>query len=480
MEKKFKYKPSAIKYKLLVFSCSLFIRNNYLFSKVLMRTLCLVVISCSLFTAFANDTTKLKSFSLKQAQDFAISNNYQTKNAATDIEKSKKLVAQTTAIGFPQINASVSYQDMIDIPVTLIPGELGGQAAGTFIPLKFGLQHNGSGAITASQLLFDGSYIVGLQAAKTYLDLSKKVLEKSQIEVRESVAQAYYLVLVAEENKLILDSTLAITKKTLDQTKEFLKNGLIEDTDVDQLQLLVSNLENKQNMITRQVEIFYNMLKFQMGIDLKTGIQLTDKLSDIVNSALALNLVSQDFDYKKHIDYRSLKTMESVDILLLKKDKFGYMPSLNCFITTSRNAQRNDFDFFTSNQPWYKTTIFGINLSLPIWDSGIKHFKIQQDKLELQKHGIELTQAQQGLTLAVQNTKSQMKTYSDQYASEIKNMALAKKIYDKTLYKYKEGVSGSLDLTQVQNQYLATQGNYFNTILQLLNSNSNLNKALGN
>ena len=441
----------------------------------------LILVSCVLYlVSFGSDTTKVKSFSLKQTQEYAMANNYQTKNAATDIEKAKKMVLQTTAIGFPQINASVSYQDFIDIPTQLIPGEFFGEPAGTFIPVQFGTTYNGSGSITASQLLFDGSYVVGLQAVRTYLDLSKKALEKSEIEVREAVAQSYYLVLVAQENKKILDSTLLITKNAFEQTKQYQLNGLLEETDVDQLQLLVSNLENKQNMVSRQIEIAYNMLKFQMGLELKNNIQLTDNLNDIVKIALAQNLVTQDFDFKKHIDYRSLVTMEAADRLLLKKDQFGYLPSLNCFITTSRNAYRSDFNFFTSKAPWFKTTIFGVNLSLPIWDSGIKHFKIQQDKLELQKHGVEMTQAQQGLTLSVQNTKAQMKTYSDQYLTEIKNMELAKKIYNKTLIKYKEGVSSSIDLTQIQNQYLATQGNYFNVILQLLNSNSNLNKALGN
>ena len=164
----------------------------------------------------------------------------------------------------------------------------------------------------------------------------------------------------------------------------------------------------------------------------------------------------------------------------MKKDRSAYFPSLYGFFSTARDAHRTDFDFLYSKQPWYRTTILGISLSVPIWDSGIKHYKIQQDILDIRKTEVSMKQAQEGLVLDVENSKAQVYTYTDQYNSNVKNMQLAKKIYDNTLYKYKEGVSTSLDLTQVQNQYLTTQGDYFNTILQLLNANSNLNKALGN
>ncbi len=470
---------------------------KFLIKQVIVYCL-LFIANCSLFTAFAGDTTKLKVFTLKEAQDYAIKNSYKTINAARDIEIAKKQVWQITGIGLPQINTSGSYQNYIDIPTQLMPDFLSPVIEGVLLqkelikkdqltppsnqklPLQFGTKHNLTGSITASQLLFDGSYIVGLQAAKTYVDLSVKSLAKSEIEVREAVAQAYYLVLVAEENKKILDSTMVTINKTLNDTKEFHKSGFIEETDVDQVQLLASNLENKLNMVKRQVEIVYNLLKFQMGIDIKENITLTDKLTDIVNMSLAQSLTSQTFDVNKHIDYKLLQTTKQFSMLNLKKDKYGYLPSLNCFIMTSRNAMRSDFNFMTSKEPWFRTTIFGVNLSLPIWDSGIKHFKIQQDKLELKKTDIMIKQAEQGLSLEVENNKSSVKTYSDQYVSELKNMELAKKIYNKTLVKYKEGVSSSMDMTTAQNQYLSTQGNYFNVILQLLNANSNLNKALGN
>ena len=472
------------------------------FSNQILLTLLICLASCVLcLVSNANDTTKVKSFSLKEAQEYAIENSYNTRNAAYDIEKAKKIVRQTTAIGLPQINGGIKYQDYIDIPVMLVPDFISPTIDGVLqnelrkdafktsyvppsnnqkFPISFGSQYNGDANITVSQLLFDGTYIVGLQAAKMYEQVSSKMLTKTQLEIRESVAQAYYLVLVAEENKKILDSTLASINNTLNQTKEFLANGFVEETDVDQLQLLTSNIENKLNMVNRQIDISYNLLKFQMGVDISDRIKLSDNLQNIVDMALVKHLTSQSFDYKNHINYKIIETNQNLNELVLKKDRSTYLPNLSCFFTTARDAYRNDFNFLTSKEPWYKTTIFGISLNVPIWDSGIKHNKIQQDILEIKKTEVSMKQAQQGLVLDVENNKSQVYTYTDQYNSNIKNMELAKKIYNKTLYKYKEGVSTSLDLTQAQNQYLSTQGDYFNTILQLLNANSNLNKALGN
>lgn len=442
------------------------------------------------------DTTM--SFSLKQAQDYAVLNSYKTVNAGTDITIAQKKVGQTTTIGLPQISASAKYQNYIDIPTQLMPNFLTPAVDGVLLqhglitpsellpassdkfPVQFGSKNNFTADVTATQLLFDGTYIVGLQAAKTYVEISKNTYAKTEIEVKETVAQAYYLVLVAEANRSILDTTLQNLNKILSDTKEYLKNGYIEETDVDQFQILVSTMTNKLNMVDRQIEIAYNLLKYDMGLGLGSKVILTDKLDNILMNAVAENLVAKDFNYKNHVDYKALQTLEKADLLVLKKDKFGYLPSMAAYISTSRNAQRSSFNFLEKGQDWYKTTIFGVSLTIPIFDSGLKHFKIQQDNLDLQKLKVLQSQMQQALELGVENSRAKLKTYTDQYQTDLTNMQLAKKIYDKTIIKYKEGISTSLDLTQTYNQYLTSQGTYFTTVLDLLDAQSDLNKALNN
>lgn len=459
-----------------------------------------IMFCCIHLATFAQNTASdtIQKFTVKEAQNYAVQNAYKTTNADKDIAIAKKKVAQTTAIGLPQVNASLKYQNYIDIPTQLMPdfltpavegvllshglisaSELTGSSGNKF-PVQFGSKNNFTADITATQLIFDGAYIVGLQAAKTFVDISKNAYTKSEIEVKESVAQAYYLVLVAEQNRIILDSTLTNIKKSYADSKKYLENGFVEESDVDQFEILVSTMENKLNMVDRQIEIAYKLLKFQMGLDLNKKIELTENLEDLINNSMAENLVLKDFDIKKHIDYKLLQTQEQIGILSLRKDKFGYLPSMAAFITTSRNAQRNQFDFFEKDKDWYKTTIFGVSLTVPIWDSGIKHYKIQQDKLELEKTKALQLQLSQALTLDVESSRSTLQTYTDQYSNDLKNMKLSKKIYDKTLVKYNEGISTSLELTQAYNQYLTSQGTYFTTALELLKAKSNLTKALNN
>jgi outer membrane protein len=465
-----------------------------------MKKLLIFILPCFYVSLVAAQNTKDTAlmFTLKQAQEYAVENSYKTVNAEKDITIAQKKVSQTTTIGLPQISASAKYQNYIDIPTQLMPNFLTPAVDGVLLqhglispteilpasddkfPVQFGSKNNFTADITATQLIFDGTYIVGLQAAKTFVEISKNTYTGSEIEVKETVAQAYYLVLVAEANRSVLDTTLQNLNKVLNDTKKYLDNGFIEETDVDQFQILVSTITNKLNMVDRQIEIAYNLLKYQMGIELTQNIMLKDNLSDLLSGAIAQNLTTKAFDYKNHVDYKSLLTLEKANNLLLKKDKFGYLPSMAAFLTTSRNAQRSTFNFFEKNQDWYKTTILGVGLTIPIFDSGLKHYKIQQDKIEIEKTKLLQTQVQQLLELNVQNNRAKLKTYTDQYQTDLSNMQLAKKIYDKTIIKYKEGISTSLELTQTYNQYLTAQGTYFTTILDLLDAQSNLNKALNN
>lgn len=440
------------------------------------------------------------AYTLSQAQDYAIANAYKTRTANFDVEVSKKNRKQFITLGLPQINASAKYNMYIDIPTQLMPNFLTPAVEGVLVQhgllapnqmtgasdekfeVQFGSKHNLSGDITASQLLFDGTFVVGLKAAAILVDMSKAAAAKSEIETREAVAQAYYLVLIAQANRSVLDSTLANMNRILNQTKEYQKNGFMEETDVEQLSLIVSNLTNKLAMVDRQIILAYDLLKFQMGLDLDQQITLSDPLEDLVYRAIGANLTERSFDVNNHIDYKIMQTNERLLKQTLKVDQSRYYPTLTTFITTSRSAQRNEFNFLEGGDAnkWYKTTIFGVNLSVPLWSSGNRLMKVQIDKVNLEKQKVVMTQVEQALQLEVQNARSGLRTYTDQYRSETGNMALSKKIYDKNVVKFREGVSSSMELNQAYTQYLTTQGNYFNTVLELLNSYSKLTKALNN
>jgi len=420
-----------------------------------------------------------RELSLKEAQAYAVEHSTATQNARLDVAMAKKKIWETTASGLPQISASVSYMNNLQIPTTLIPAEFLDPDAepGTFIGVKFGTQHNATMSLTLNQLIFSGSYIVGLQAAKIYLRLSLEQLIKSEIDVKEAVTNTYYLILLAEDNKRTLEASLQNMKKTLEETKELYKAGFVADTDVDQIQLSVTEIANALGSITRQVEITYRLLKFQMGFELEKEIRLSQTLEDILKEINSEELLTGGFNLFNHIDYRMVDSREKSLTLLLRREKSDYLPTISAFISHNRMAMRDAFNFF-SKEIWFPSTAVGLNISIPIYSSGMRGARVAQAKLDLEKAINLKQQVEDGLKLELLQARSAFTDGLEKTKSTKDNVKLAKKIYDKTLIKYNSGTASSLELIQVHNQYLTAESNYTRAVVDLLNAKTRLDKAL--
>lgn len=443
----------------------------------------IIVFTLSLFIMFFTQgfSQEKTTFSLKEAQQYAVNHSAETKNARLDVAIAKKKIWETTAMGLPQINASLSYQNMLKLPTTLIPAQIFDPDAepGTFLELQFGTQHNASFDITATQLIFQGSYIVALQASKVFLQLSKNSLAKSEIEIKAAVTNTYYLILLAQYTQEILEASLKNLEKNFFEIKEMYKAGFMEDTDVDQMQLSITDLKNSIKSIQRQIRITYRLLKFQMGMDLEKEIGLSDSLDSILSHIEAEVLLNLPFDYEKHIDFRLLDTQEKSRALLLKKEKADFLPSISAFMTHTQNAMRNEFNFFKkTDEKWFASTIIGVSINIPIFSSGMRSARVKQAKLELDKIKESKHKLIDGLKLDLQRARSEFINAREKSANMEKNVVLAKKIYDKTMIKYREGVSSSLELTQTHNQYLSAQTNHIQAVIELLTAKTKLDKVL--
>ncbi|HET6242938.1 MAG: TolC family protein [Bacteroidetes bacterium] len=417
--------------------------------------------------------------SLEQATNYALTHNYSVINARLEVEIAKKKILETTTIGLPQVNGEINFQNMLNIPTQVLPAKAFNPMAeyGELVAVQFGTNYTAAVGLTATQLIFDGAYIVGLQASKTYGKLSKNQLGKTQNDLKANVAQAYYSALVAKENIRILGQSIENSKKLLSETNEVYKSGFIEENDVDQLNLLVQNLQNSLKRSERQADLALQLLKFQIGLDIDNQIELTENLDEILLSLNIENLYNTDFQSSKHIDYQLMLNQQNLMQLNLKKEKYAYLPSIGAFLSHQENALRNEFTFF-ENGPWYPTTVWGVSIKVPIFDSGMKYAKIKQAKMEYEKTIISTTQVEQSLKLQAQTSKADLISSYERLLTEKQNLLLAEKIQNKTLIKYQEGLASSLDLNQVQNQLLSTQGNYINTVFDLLNAKSRFDKAM--
>lgn len=447
-------------------------------------------------SAIAQEEKEIPSaFSLAEAKAYAVENSYQALNAVRDVEKAKMRVRETTAIGLPQLSASGSFQNFIDIPTQVLPdfvspavtgvlienGILPPSAGGgetEFIEAQFGTEYNISGGVTLSQLIFDGSYIVGLQAAKTYVELSKNAAEKTSQEIKASITNSYGMVLIAEENQKILEQNLKNLEKTFSETKALADNGFAEQQDVDQINLLIGNMRNSINSTKKQVEVAYNMLKFNMGIPIAHEISLKDDLNALVGVSNDESVLTNEFNPENHIDYKIALTDVSSKELLLRNNQAGYLPRLSAFVSFNQNYLSNDLTL--DNQFWFPNNLWGVNLEVPIFSSFMRRNKVQQSRVDLEQSLTQKGMTQQSLILQAQNARAAYTNALNKYNLERENLKLAQRIKNNTEVKFKEGLASSLELTQAQNQELSTQGSFISSMFELINAKAELDKAYGN
>jgi len=417
------------------------------------------------------------SFSLKQAQEYAYENNFMVRNSALDVQIARKIVKENTAIGLPQIDASISYMDYIERPTSLIPGEFFGQP-GEDIAIQFGTKYNANFTATLTQLVYSGQYIVGLQTAKSYLELERQRYENVKIDIRDQVSIAYIAYFIIEENLEILDSTYAAMSKMVDETRELFKNGLVEQMDVEQLELNMANLEADLESSNTSRLYAYNFLKYLVGVADNQEIILTDSLSGFLDRINRDYLMNTPFDYNQNITYRLFKKQEYLVNMQLKLAKTAYHPTLAGFLNFAEDAQRNSWNFFDSGEPWYMTANWGLQLNIPIWSSGSRKFSIDQAKLEVEKMKVNDEQLKTNLKLEVETARNNFNKSYLVYLNKRQGLQLAGRIYDQSIIKYSSGLASSTDLDQKYNQFLQAQREYIGALSDLLVAHIQLNKLL--
>jgi outer membrane protein TolC len=419
------------------------------------------------------------SFSLNEAVNFALINNYTVKNASLDIEVAEKLKWETTTMGLPQIDAKVDYQNFLKQPVTLIPSEIFGGPPGEFEEVVFGAKQNLNATITLNQLIFDGSYLVGLQSAKTFLKISNLAKEKTDQNIREAVINAYGNVLIAHETILILERNQTSLKQNLEETKAFLINGFAEEQDVEQQQITLSTIENDLNRAIRFEIIANQMLNLTLGIPIETQVELKDNLEMITLNSTDLNMISSQFQLSNHIDYKIADNKVISGELLVKFEKSKALPSLNAFLNYSQFANNdNNNIFYDGYGKWFDSSLFGVSLNIPIFSSLQRSSRTQQAKISLLQSEIELTETSERLKLQVSTAKNKYQFALDQFQTSKQNLVLAESISKKEEIKFFEGISSSIDLTNAQNQLFNQQQIYIQSILQIIQSKVELENAL--
>lgn len=407
---------------------------------------------------------QVPAFTLTEARAYAMEHAYSIKDAELDIKASKKDIWKTISTGLPQVKKSFTYQHNLEIGSNVI--DFGGQKQ----EIKFGTPFNTTANITIDQKVFDGSYIIGLKASKIYLQLAKNVKTKTKIDIKENVANSYYLVLAAEENKRILEENLENARTNLMEVNEYYKNGFREALDVEQMELLVKQAENRLADAQRQVESSRAVLKFVMGMDVNKKIVLKDSLKQHINNALNKehSLSVDPLAMKNHIDYRiGLDNLKAQD-MLVKNEKAGFWPKISLFYNRSYTAMTDTGNIFASGTEWRKSSAIGLKISMPVIDFGGRSADLAKAKINRRKAQNQLEMTRQNLVKEFKVVSANFKSSLQTYTNSIQARDLANKIYCKTVIKFNNGLADSSVLNQNQNQFLQAHAESINATVNLL------------
>ena len=440
-----------------------------------------------------NTVTAQESFTLAQAVDYGIKNSTAMRNIELDQADADFQIKETLAIGYPQLGGQIGLQRFLQLPANIvdvtafgpvIDPDTGMPIDPETIPdderyqkLTFGLKNSLSGQLDLSMLLFDRTYLIGLQAAKQLRVLVNSRVAATEVEITNNIRQAYVATLIIDETKQTLLNNIKNLDKTLAETSALYDAGFVENLDLERLQLSRSNLDVELDKLEDQRGLLYNVLKYQMSYPVEEDIILTDNVNTLLLDALEVD-ISQPIDITQRPEFQIFQERYTINEYNLKRLEAGYYPSLAGFASYGLNYNADRL-FQDNGVGWIPSFLVGLQLNVPIFDGFRTKNTIERAKITIDKIRNEEVELKRALELQAHNSKIEYKTALQSIATAKKNLELAQKIYNTTLIKYREGIGSSIETIQAERDVYTAQANYNNAIYNLVVAKSGLDNAVG-
>lgn len=415
-------------------------------------------------------------FSIQQCIDYANKNNVQVKNALLNIQVQQQTNRDITSAALPTVSASFGGTNYLELPVSLLPGEVFGQPAGTFLPVRFGTKYNANANIQIQQLLFDGQVFIGLQARETSIQFQNKNKEVTEEAIKTNIHKIYYQLVVSKTQIELLDANINRLAKLEHDTKELYKNGFAEKLDLDKISVQVANLQTEKLKALNSIDLGYMGLKTLMGMPVNDTLVLLDQLNeDQIKTGFTLDTA---YTYTDRKDFQYLALGKKLNEFNIKRYQLSYLPTVSLSGSYTKNAQRNKFDLFGKGD-WFTTSFIGLNVAIPIFDGFAKDARIKKARIELKQTENQLD----GLKLSIDNEVAQsrinFRTAIATMNFQKKNMQLAESVYNQTKKKYEVGTGSNTEITAAQTDLVTAQTNYINALYTAIIARVDYLKAIG-
>ena len=435
----------------------------------------IVCILIAASTAMAQTGVK-HAFTVKECIDYAHKNNVQVKNALLNVKIQQEVNRDVTSAALPSLSGVISGNDYLKIPTSLLPGEIFGQPAGTYIPVQFGTKFNANAGLQLQQILFDGQVFVGLQARNTAMAFSNKNVEVTEEMIKTNVYKVYYQLVASKTQISIIDANLDRLNKLQSDTKVMYQNGFVEKLDIDKISVQISNLETEKLKALNSIDIGYQALKTLIGMPTKDELVLTEELTE--------DKIKKDFLYDTAFIYSNRKDFQYLDLakqlneLNIKRYKMSYLPSVALSGSYTKNAQRNEFNFFGKGD-WFTTSFVGLNINVPIFSGFSKAAKVTKSKFELQQTENQIENLKLTIDNEIESAKLNFNAATITLDYQKKNMVLAENVFNQTQKKFELGTGSNTEITAAQTDLRTAQANYITALYSAIIAKVDYYKAIG-
>lgn len=428
----------------------------------------LPLLAASLLSLSAQDVQATLSLTVDEAVEYALDNNRSVASARYDLLASEKGEWEALAAGLPSIDATASLSYNLAIMTRII------DFGGTPTPFKFGTIYDAAVGLSASTVVFNAPWLVGVQTAKMATTLARQGLTQTTLETKESVKNVYFLILTLKESLGVVDANLENLNVILASTKAMYSVGMAEATDVDQMQSTVTLLENSRSSMLRSTEVNYNMLRFLLGVPGETALDLTETLDDITGKIDVDALITEEFRMEDNITWQLMESQVAMSELALKSAKASALPSLAASIYYNRNGMGDEL----MHMQYFPSSAVAMQLQIPIFASGLRDARIKKAKINLEKAGNSKSMVSEQLLMQERQLRYNMLNANEQFKSQKANIEIAGRVLKSFENKYNQGMASSLDLTQANNNYLTAQNNYIQALMNLLQTKVAFDKLM--
>jgi outer membrane protein len=423
----------------------------------------LILLWAILFSGRSYGQEKL-SLSLEQAKAYALEYNKQIKNASLAVELAQKKINESISAFLPQADLNMDYSNYLGAEMEFSFSE-------DLPPQTIPFNPTSNLYFRVSQMIFSGNFIVGLQMVKIYKEMTGTNYLKTEQSIKELVTKSYHTALVSELSIQIINENLVNTRQIYENTKAMVSVGMAEKLDLDQFEVQMSTLENARKSAERQVELSYNLLRFQLGVDAATPLELTDSLDYFLENFDFSGILVRTFNMQNNLDYQVMLSQERLSIKQVDMQKMNYLPSLTSYYQYTNKILKPEFDLSPKN-------VIGLNLSVPILSSGMRNSQLNQARIQYETTQNNKSLLEDQLTLQEKQMRYNMANAIDQYNNRKNNVDVSLRIYQNYQFKYEQGVASSLDLTISNNNYLQSESDYLMSIITLLDAQLALQKLM--